>query len=249
MPTARHLRFYTEFVVPSEIMERYYPMSDEDENFTVLVFPNEISDLLEYVEHLNDSNFAVVWATDEAELFTLVQEQQPDLLLIDITKRTDAGLALCQEVIEDNTLVDLPVIILDNHSTEDSMVRGLKIGAIDYVTPATTKNVLLARIRNYIALYQRLRQQAAKPQLERHDSDRETTTSALPHELENEQALLTEREIEILKLYAGGHSRSQIASALELSANTIHWHLKQIYGKLGINTKAEAVTKAQSLGL
>jgi DNA-binding NarL/FixJ family response regulator len=52
---------------------------------------------------------------------------------------------------------------------------------------------------------------------------------------------LTRRQLEILELLAGGHSYEDIALALGLSVNTVRWHVKALYERLGASTKVEAV--------
>jgi LuxR family maltose regulon positive regulatory protein len=60
---------------------------------------------------------------------------------------------------------------------------------------------------------------------------------------------LTDRELQILRLIAAGRSNPEIAQRLYLSLNTVKWHAKNLYGKLGVNNRIEAVTRAQDLDL
>jgi LuxR family maltose regulon positive regulatory protein len=60
---------------------------------------------------------------------------------------------------------------------------------------------------------------------------------------------LTERELEILRLIAAGRSNPDIAESLYLSLNTVKWHAKNLYGKLGVSNRVEAAARAQELGV
>jgi LuxR family maltose regulon positive regulatory protein len=60
---------------------------------------------------------------------------------------------------------------------------------------------------------------------------------------------LTERELEILRLIAAGRSNPEIAESLYLSLNTVKWHAKNLYGKLGVSNRVEAAARAQELGV
>jgi len=60
---------------------------------------------------------------------------------------------------------------------------------------------------------------------------------------------LTDREAEILRLIAAGRSNPEIAEVLYLSLNTVKWHAKNLYGKLGVSSRVEAITRAQELDL
>lgn len=60
---------------------------------------------------------------------------------------------------------------------------------------------------------------------------------------------LSERELDVLRLLAEGQTNQEIAQALCVSVNTVKTHLKNVYGKLGVNTRREAAAKARKLGL
>ena len=58
---------------------------------------------------------------------------------------------------------------------------------------------------------------------------------------------LSERELEILRLIATGRSNPEIAEVLYLSLNTVKWHVKNLYGKLEVSNRVEAVERAREL--
>jgi LuxR family maltose regulon positive regulatory protein len=60
---------------------------------------------------------------------------------------------------------------------------------------------------------------------------------------------LTERELEVLQLIAEGLSNKEIAHQLVLSLPTVKWHASNVYGKLAVNNRMQAVAKARSLGI
>ena len=60
---------------------------------------------------------------------------------------------------------------------------------------------------------------------------------------------LTSRELDVLRRLAKGHSDQDIARELFLSVNTVKWHNRNIYAKLGVSSRASAILKAQQLGL
>ena len=59
----------------------------------------------------------------------------------------------------------------------------------------------------------------------------------------------TKRELEILGLVANGSSNSEIADQLYVSNNTVKYHLKNLYGKLGVNNRIKLITTARRLGM
>jgi LuxR family maltose regulon positive regulatory protein len=60
---------------------------------------------------------------------------------------------------------------------------------------------------------------------------------------------LTERELEVLQLVAEGLSNKEIAQRLSISLRTVKWHTSNIYGKLGVKNRTQAVAKARSLAV
>src|SRR3990172_3331325 len=60
---------------------------------------------------------------------------------------------------------------------------------------------------------------------------------------------LTRREREILALLAQGHSAPEIAERLTLALSSVKFHIQNVYGKLGVNSKRQALTRAAELGL
>jgi LuxR family maltose regulon positive regulatory protein len=60
---------------------------------------------------------------------------------------------------------------------------------------------------------------------------------------------LTEREIELLSLIAEGLSNQEIGQRLFISLPTVKWHTSNIYGKLGVRSRTQAVIQARSLGI
>lgn len=60
---------------------------------------------------------------------------------------------------------------------------------------------------------------------------------------------LSERELDVLHRIAAGESNAEIARQLYLSLSTVKWHTSNIYGKLGVSSRSQAVARARSLGL
>ena len=60
---------------------------------------------------------------------------------------------------------------------------------------------------------------------------------------------LTKRELEILILIAAGLKNKEIAEQLVISLNTVLYHIKNIYSKLGVNKRTQAIAKAKEIGL
>jgi LuxR family maltose regulon positive regulatory protein len=60
---------------------------------------------------------------------------------------------------------------------------------------------------------------------------------------------LSARELEVLELISGGLTNREIASRLFISLNTVKAHTRNIYGKLGVHNRTQAVARARALGI
>jgi DNA-binding CsgD family transcriptional regulator/tetratricopeptide (TPR) repeat protein len=70
-----------------------------------------------------------------------------------------------------------------------------------------------------------------------------------PSKLQRSSQLFTERELEILRLVAEGHSNREIAQQHVLALSTVKWYVKQLYNKLGVNNRTQAAARARELHL
>jgi len=93
----------------------------------------------------------VLAARDADEALKLIEEESPDLILLDIVLPGMDGFQICQEV---RGFSDVPIVILTARDTEVDKVRGLEMGADDYITKPFSHLELLARVRAVLRRYQ-----------------------------------------------------------------------------------------------
>jgi DNA-binding NarL/FixJ family response regulator len=157
------------------------------------------------------------------EAMTSSRRTRPALVLLDLELPDMTGYEACVELRERNDGY-LPIVFLSGSRTESSdRVAGLLIGADDYVTKPFDPDELLARIRVLLARTADLHPAA--------------------------DALLTNRETEVLGLLAEGLSQVEIAKVLFISPKTVSTHIQRILPKLGVHSRTEAVARAYQDGL
>ncbi|MFT3974193.1 MAG: phosphate regulon transcriptional regulator PhoB [Amaricoccus sp.] len=113
----------------------------------VLVVEDEeaISHLLAY--NLEKEGFSVRVAGDGDEALVAFDEERPDIVLLDWMLPNVSGIEICRQLRARPATRDLPVIMLTARGEEEDRVRGLDVGADDYVTKPFSMSELVARMR------------------------------------------------------------------------------------------------------
>ena len=113
----------------------------------VLVIEHEeaISHLLAY--NLQKEGFTVATSADGDEALIALDEQKPDIVLLDWMLPNVSGIELCRQLRARPGTRDIPVIMLTARGEEEDRVRGLDVGADDYVTKPFSMSELVARMR------------------------------------------------------------------------------------------------------
>ena len=99
---------------------------------------------------LKEKGYEVLVAEDGEHAFQLATEQRPDLILSDLVMPYRDGFDLLRALRAEPHLADVPIMILSMRDREEDIVRGLELGADDYVVKPFNARELLARIRKQI---------------------------------------------------------------------------------------------------
>jgi len=114
---------------------------------TILVLEDEkaLRDMLAF--SLVRAGYQVLKARDCSTAKALISESIPDLLISDWMLPGQSGLEVVKELRSDESLKELPIIMLTAKSDEDEKILGLEVGADDYITKPFSKRELLARVK------------------------------------------------------------------------------------------------------
>jgi two-component system phosphate regulon response regulator PhoB len=113
----------------------------------ILIVEDE-SALVEILRYnLEKEGFDVATATDGEEALTAIEEQRPDLVILDWMLPLVSGLEICRQLRRKGDTRDLPIIMLTARGEEADRVRGLEVGADDYVAKPFSPSELIARVR------------------------------------------------------------------------------------------------------
>ena len=113
----------------------------------VLVVEDEhaLSELLSY--NLTKEGFTVAVAADGEDALYMVEEDAPDIVLLDWMLPNVSGVEICRQLRARNQTRDIPIIMLTARGEEEDRVRGLQTGADDYLTKPFSMSELVARMR------------------------------------------------------------------------------------------------------
>ena len=111
----------------------------------ILVVEDDTSILRGLVDNLEYESYEVITATDGEAGYRLIQEKEPDLIILDLMLPKLSGYELCRKVRDEG--VTTPILMLTARGEEADRVLGLDLGADDYVTKPFSIRELLARIR------------------------------------------------------------------------------------------------------
>ncbi|SEP11447.1 two-component system, OmpR family, phosphate regulon response regulator PhoB [Salinihabitans flavidus] len=125
-------------------------MAVSSEHPTVLVVEDEPAQREVLYYNLQAEGFEVVTAADGDEALLLVEEEAPDIIVLDWMLPGISGIEICRQLKTRSETRGIPVIMLSARSEEVDRVRGLETGADDYVIKPYSVLELMARVRNQL---------------------------------------------------------------------------------------------------
>jgi len=164
----------------------------------------------------------------------------PDVVLMDINMPVVDGIEATRRIVDASPHV--AVLVLTMHDDDDTVFAAVRAGARGYLLKGAQRSELLRAVRAVVAgeaifgpgVARRLVSFFARP-TPRPDP------GAFPE--------LTVREHEILELIAAGRSNAEITSTLGVSPKTVRNHVSNIFSKLQVRDRAEAIVRAREAGL
>lgn len=159
-----------------------------------------------------------------------IVKDHPDVIILDIQMQGTNGIDAIP--ILKKLLPQVYIIILSVHDTEKIILEAIANGAAGYFTKNTSSLKIIEAIKDVMQGGGPMSPNVAK-----------TVITSLQ---KNHDSPLTKRETQILNLITKGKERSQIAADLFIETETVKTHIKNIYLKLNVNSKADAIKVARS---
>ena len=176
-------------------------------------------------------------AGDGLEAIRKAQELQPDIVILDIAMPKLRGIEAIKEIIRVSE--DSRILVLSMHNKEEYIRQSLKNGASGYLLKDSAADELIAAIK-YVARGEVY----LSPSISKSIVADWLHASALGRAAGEFKSPLTDREMEILKLLAEGHSNRETGELLHISVKTVETHRSRIMEKLELKNVADLVKYA-----
>jgi len=192
----------------------------------------------EFLEEDGDLT-VVAEATDGREAVRLAGEHRPNVAVLDVQMPGVNGIEATRRI--KAAYPEVRVLILTAYDDDPYVFALLRAGADGYVLKNADAGELVRAVKLVAAGSKVLAPDIAAKVVAQ-------VISGKPAAARDQVDSLTEREVSVLGLTARGWTNKAIAAELQISDRTVQGHLANIYGRLGVATRTEAVTKALKFG-
>jgi NarL family two-component system response regulator LiaR len=161
------------------------------------------------------------------------QELNPDVILMDSHMPSMNGIEATRRIVE--ALPECKIILLTVFDDDDHVREGIKAGAKGYMVKGSGRDEILNGIRTVFSGGSLVPASALG-----------ALASGAKHDTRPD---VTARECEVLNLLASGAPTKEIAATLVVSDNTVNYHLRNLYQKLGVKNRTQAIRASEAAGL
>jgi DNA-binding NarL/FixJ family response regulator len=178
-------------------------------------------------------------AHDGREALPLCRELKPRVIVLDIAMKGMNGFSVSQALLQENERRTAPAILILTAYDQIAYVQAmLRLGVQGYWLKSARGSEIRQAVHDLAAGRRSLDPEVSRMLLA--EKDQISSEEVEP---------LTARELEVLRLVVQGVRNGEIGQRLSISIKTVETHLTSIYGKLGVQSRAEAIALAQKRGL
>jgi diguanylate cyclase (GGDEF)-like protein len=133
------------------ITKRFGNINIEKKKLKILIVDDEIININILAEYF-ESQYEVIYATNGESALKIIQEQVPDLILLDIMMPGMDGFDVLEKIKNTPSIMSIPVIFITGSNDAKSEEKGLVLGAVDYITKPFNPSIIKARINTQLKL-------------------------------------------------------------------------------------------------
>jgi len=176
---------------------------------------------------------------DGDEALSLIRKERPEIAVLDVRMPRADGIAILRAVVTEH--IPTRVVLLTAQITDDEVVEAVHLGVAGMVLKETASRQLLQVLSKVAAGETSLDQKVVRRAVDKLLRARAGVTQAV--------RVLTNRELEIVRLVATGLRNKQIADQLSITEGTVKIHLHTIFEKLGVSSRVELSNYARERSL
>ncbi|MBV6432200.1 MAG: Oxygen regulatory protein NreC [Bryobacteraceae bacterium] len=221
-----------------------------EEKFIRIVIADDhpiVRDGLKKLLTLEDDIKVVGEASDGRQVLDLIQEQEPDVLLLDLRMPNLDGLSVLQSL--QQTGRKTRVIVLTASEDKNEFVQAMKLGCSGIVLKQTATELIVKSIRKVHAGEIWLDSHTTAAVMRQFASPSDMLGGGPANGKARERSPLSTREREIVQLVAQGYKNKEMAEKMFISEQTVKNHLHNIFDKLGVSDRLELALYAIHKGL
>lgn len=196
---------------------------------------------LKLILETNEAFKVIGEAGNGLEAIEFLEKNRVDVILLDLNMPVMSGLETIQHL--NQKQINIPIIILTTYNEDELMVKGIQLGARGYLLKDTSSDDLFRTIDSALRGDTLLKPEIMTKIInvsEKSESDNGSK--------KEEQTSLTEKELFIIRAVAKGYRNKEIAFDMGIAERTVKAHLTNIYNKLNVDSRLEAVSIAIKQG-
>ena len=204
-------------------------------NRATILVADDSEDVRSLFQTALKSDYDVKLAKDGSEaLFQADTEPLPDLILLDVQMPAPNGYEVCAQLKANPVLCNVPVIFISARSDVKDQGKGLALGAVDYITKPFSTPLVLARLRNHLALYDQRRalEEQVRQRTEELRTTRRQIIRRLSRAMEYREGGLTQRVLRV------SHYVKALATEAGMDSDTVDILFEAVplydIGKIGV---------------
>ena len=192
---------------------------------THLLIVEDNDELSDFLRYSFQENYKISIATDGSQAWTLIQKETPDLIISDIMMPVMNGLELCSLIKSTFETSHIPVILLTALSGKADQLKGLGLGADDYITKPFDMTILSQKITSIIKNREIVREKALRL-IDQTDNEQIIFSNEL-----NDQFVKKALEVMHANIDNSKFGKDEFASAMNVSSSLLYKKLKSLTGQ------------------
>ncbi len=203
--------------------KREYTLNEQQEKIYTLLIVEDNEDVLEYLNGNLSEQYNVITSSNGLEALEQLKENEIDVILTDVMMPEMDGIKLTKKIKQNIRTCHIPIIILSAKSAVEDQLKGLRVGADDYVSKPFTFSLLSMKIQNMLKSRKRI--------LEHYSTSLEIEPEKITFNEMDKELLTKAKKIVLDNLDNPYFSTQKFCSEMGMSRSNLHLKLKAITGE------------------